>query len=87
MALNEKEKTTIKDLQTQEQTCIKKYKKYGQDAKDPVLKDLFSTLEKNEQKHYNTLVLYSPDTSFSEPILSVAKNASLSLSSDLLITS
>ena len=27
MALNEKEKTTIKDLQTQEQTCIKKYKK------------------------------------------------------------
>ena len=28
MALNEKEKTTIKDLQTQEQTCIKKYKKY-----------------------------------------------------------
>ena len=47
MALNEKEKTTIKDLQTQEQTCIKKYKKYGQDAKDPVLKDLFSTLEKN----------------------------------------
>ena len=50
MALNEKEKTTIKDLQTQEQTCIKKYKKYGQDAKDPVLKELFSTLEKNEQK-------------------------------------
>ena len=44
MALNEKEKTTIKDLQTQEQTCIKKYKKYGQDAKDPVLKELFSTL-------------------------------------------
>ena len=53
MALNEKEKTTIKDLQTQEQTCIKKYKKYGQDAKDPVLKELFSTLEKNEQKHYD----------------------------------
>ena len=120
MALNEKEKTTIKDLQTQEQTCIKKYKKYGQDAKDPVLKELFSTLEKNEQKHYDTLgqILegkvpecdcndcegkeYEPeatydvmsksedkesDTSFSEPILSVAKNASLSLSSDLLITS
>ena len=29
--------------------------KYGQDAKDPVLKELFSTLEKNEQKHYDTL--------------------------------
>lgn len=27
----------------------------GQDAKDPVLKELFSTLEKNEQKHYDTL--------------------------------
>ena len=39
MALNEKEKTTIKDLQTQEKTCIKKYKKYGLDAKDRVLKD------------------------------------------------
>ena len=50
MALNEKEKTTIKDLQTQEQTCINKYKKYGQDAKDPVLKELFSTLEKNEHR-------------------------------------
>ena len=36
MALNEKEKTTIKDLQTQEQTCIKKYKKYGQDARSCV---------------------------------------------------
>ena len=44
MALNEKEKTTIKDLQTQEQTCIKKYKKYGQDAKDPVLRMSRSTM-------------------------------------------
>ena len=55
MALNEKEKTTIKDLQTQEQVCVQKYKKYAADAKDPVLKDLFSDLEKNEQEHLDTL--------------------------------
>lgn len=55
MVLQEKEKTAIKDLQTQEQTCIKKYGKYSQEAKDPVLKKLFSTLQKKEQQHYDSL--------------------------------
>lgn len=55
MNLNEKERTTIMDLQTQEQCCINKYTKYQQDAKDPVLKDLFGTLKDNEQKHYDSL--------------------------------
>lgn len=55
MKLSEKEKTVLKDLQTQEQTCIMKYKKYGNDAKDPVLKKLFKTLANNEQKHVDTL--------------------------------
>ncbi len=45
MVLKEKEKTAIKDLQTQEQTCIKKYGKYSDEAKDPVLKKLFQTLQ------------------------------------------
>jgi spore coat protein CotF len=55
MILTEKEKTVIKDLQTQEQTCIEKYKKYGKEAKDPVLQELFNKIEKEEQKHYDSL--------------------------------
>lgn len=55
MVLSEKETTTIQDLQTQEQSCIEKYKRYGQEAKDPVLRDLFNRLEKEEQRHYDTL--------------------------------
>ena len=55
MVLTEKEATTIKDLQTQEETCIKKYEKYGQQAHDTELKNLFQTLKSNEQEHYNSL--------------------------------
>ena len=55
MVLSEKETTTIQDLQTQEQSCIEKYKRYGQEAKDPVLRDLFNRLAKEEQRHYDTL--------------------------------
>ena len=55
MVLTEKEATTIKDLQTQEETCIKKKEKYGQQAHDTELKNLFQTLKQNEQEHYNSL--------------------------------
>lgn len=55
MVLKEKEKTAIQDLQTQEQTCIQKYGKYSTQAKDPVLKDLFKTLQQKEQQHYDSL--------------------------------
>lgn len=55
MVLTEKETTAIKDLQTQEQTCIEKYRRYGSEAKDPVLKDLFQRLEQEEQKHFDSL--------------------------------
>ncbi len=55
MVLTEKEQTTIEDLRTQEQSCIEKYKRYGQEAKDPVLRDLFGDLQQEEEKHYNTL--------------------------------
>ncbi len=55
MVLTEKEATSIKDLQTQEETCIKKYEKYGQQAHDTELKSLFQTLKENEQEHYNSL--------------------------------
>lgn len=55
MVLKEKEKTAIEDLQSQEKTCIEKYQKYAEQAKDPVLKDLFHRLQKEEQKHYASL--------------------------------
>ncbi len=55
MVLTEKEMTTITDLQTQEKSCIEKYKRYGEQAKDPVLKELFGRLEKDEQRHYDSL--------------------------------
>lgn len=55
MILKEKEKAAIEDLRTQEQQCEAKYHKYGEQAKDPVLKDLFQTLEMNERTHYESL--------------------------------
>lgn len=55
MVLSEKEKTVIKDLQTQEQSCIEKYTRYSNEAKDPQLRDLFMHLSRQEQKHYDSL--------------------------------
>ena len=55
MELKEKERTLIQDLQTQEQSCVEKYGKYAAQAKDPELKSLFETIQKEEQKHYDTL--------------------------------
>ena len=55
MILTEKETTTMRDLQTQEQMCIKKYEKYGEQAHDTELKSLFERLRKEEQKHYDSL--------------------------------
>lgn len=53
--LNEKETMVIKELQTQEKSCISKYDKYTNEAKDQVLKELFSQLKKKEEQHYQTL--------------------------------
>lgn len=55
MVLTEKETNAIEDLKTQEQACIDKYTKYSQQAKDPVLRDLFTEIAKDEQKHYDSL--------------------------------
>lgn len=55
MILNQKETAAIKDLQTQEEMCIKKYEKYRNEAKDSVLKNLFQTLQEKEQQHYDSL--------------------------------
>jgi rubrerythrin len=55
MLLSAKETEVVKELQTQEKSCIEKYKKYSQEAKDPELKQLFEKIHKEEQKHYDSL--------------------------------
>ena len=55
MILKEKERTTSQDLQTQEKSCIEKYGRYAQQAKDPELKNLFQTLQQKEREHYDSL--------------------------------
>lgn len=55
MILTQKEQEEIKKLQTQEEVCIQKYEKFAKDARDPVLKELFLTIKKDEELHYQTL--------------------------------
>lgn len=55
MVLTEAETTAIRDLQTQEESCINKYDRYSRQAHDPVLSDLFTELKGYEQQHYDSL--------------------------------
>lgn len=55
MNLTEKQTSLIKDLQSQEQLCIDKYKHYESLAKDQELKNLFSSLREEEEQHFNSL--------------------------------
>lgn len=55
MILTEKETNAINELKTQEQVCMEKYRKYSSEARDKELKDLFTNLQKEEEKHYNSL--------------------------------
>ena len=55
MNLTQKENTLLTDLKSQEQLCVDKYKEYSNMAHDPQLKNLFSDLATNEQKHLDTL--------------------------------
>lgn len=55
MILTEKETNAINELKAQEKVCMEKYEKYSCEACDTVLKDLFTNLHKEEEKHYNSL--------------------------------
>lgn len=55
MQLTEKENNVIKDLQTQEKTCVEKYRFYEQSANDTRLKELFHRIGDEEQEHFNSL--------------------------------
>lgn len=55
MQLTEKEISVLKDLQSNEKLCIEKYGKYAERAKDSELKNLCSSIQKEEQQHYDSL--------------------------------
>jgi len=55
MQLTAKESSLLKDLEDSEKLCIDKYTKHSSAAHDAQLKNLFSTLAGDEQKHLDTL--------------------------------
>ncbi len=55
MVLTQKETDLLKDLKSQEQLCIEKYKKYEQAACDTALKQLFCGIRQTEEKHLTTV--------------------------------
>ena len=55
MQLTEAETNVIKDLQTQEKTCVEKYRFYEASAHDRQLKDLFHRIGDEEQEHFESL--------------------------------
>ncbi len=55
MQLTEQETNVIKDLQTQEKTCVEKYRFYENSAKDSRLKELFHRIGDEEQEHFDSL--------------------------------
>lgn len=55
MKFTDKETNALNDLKTQEQSCIDKYTRYSSEAKDPVLRDLFSDIAQKEQQHFNSI--------------------------------
>ena len=67
MNLTQKETTLLQDLKSQEQICVEKYDKYSQMAHDPELKNLFSKLKENEQKHFDTINQILQGTEVSMP--------------------
>ncbi len=55
MTLTQKETSLLTDLKSQEKLCIEKYGKYSEAACDPELKNLFSTIQKAEETHLQTI--------------------------------
>lgn len=51
----QKETSLLKDLKSEEQLCIEKYKKYAKDASSPKLKSLMEQIAKKEEQHLDTL--------------------------------
>jgi spore coat protein CotF len=55
LKLTAKEKMLLQDQKAHEELCIKKYQNHSQQAQDPQLKQLFSSLGQKEQEHLNSI--------------------------------
>lgn len=53
--LSQKEQMLLKDQKSHEEMCIKKYNAASEQAKDPVLKQLFSSLASEEEQHLDSI--------------------------------
>ena len=55
MTLTQKETSLLGDLKAQEEICAQKYGFYADEASDPCLKQLFSSIRDVEQSHVGTI--------------------------------
>ncbi len=55
MNLTQKEKLLLKDQQSHEELCIKKYNNYANQAQASQLKQMFQNFAQQEQQHLNTI--------------------------------
>ncbi len=53
--LTQLQQYVLQDLQAQEKMCVEKYEKYTAQAKDEVLKNLFTKIKDDEQKHLDSI--------------------------------
>lgn len=53
--LSQKERMILEDEKHMEEICVKKYTSYSEQAKDPELKQLFTTIAGQEQHHYDVV--------------------------------
>ena len=51
----QKEASLLEELKQQEHLCVEKYGRYAQQAQDPELKQLFTTIQNKEQQHEQTV--------------------------------
>lgn len=67
--LTQKERMLLQDQKNQEEICVVKYRKYSEQAQDPQLKQLFSTLSAEEQHHLDTVntLLQGQEPNLSHP--------------------
>ena len=69
MTLTPKENSLLSDLKSQEKLCIEKYGKYENEACDPALKILFSSIKTTEENHLTTInrILNGEEVAMTEP--------------------
>ena len=76
MTLTEKENSLLKDLKSQEQLCIEKYKKYAEAAHDMELKNLFEKIRTHEERHLETICQMMQGNEVQMPAASPSATAS-----------